>query len=555
MERRLKKFKFIFVYGFTVLLLFSLLYFGLLPISIYSNRFRFWLVVIPALVAVPFIFQYRLVYKSRLRKNIDVSFYKKGFLQVKYVYYALGVAVLVFIILGVSTWPIFNTTRYRELIQVTESEGFTQNIKDFSETKVPIIDKDLAMRLGDKKLGELNLGSQFTVNNYTMIKMEDELYWVGALEYTGFFKWINKKDEGTPGYIKINATDTSDVELVSDYKLKYVPSAYFGQDLMRRIYFSGNMDKVFSDYTAFELDETGHPYYIKTVLSKKFAYTKGRDAIGVVVCDAVNGDVHYYDIKDVPSWIDRIQPTDVIIEQLGYYGKYVHGFFNTLFAKKEVLQVSEGYSYVYNDGVFYLYTGLTSVGSDESIVGFTLTNMRTKETTFYRIGGATEYSAQNSAQGAVQDLGYKANWPILVNFEQTPTYFMTLKDKEGLIKKYAYVNVKDYSVYGIGDSLQSAQSNYRENLRTSTTNPNKGIDLKEVTSTVVRIVPVNGTSNYYFVLENDSTNGYTVAYNVSFEVPLTSVGDRVNIKYYDNQSQSHVYTVEEFDNLELTITE
>jgi len=536
------------------MLLFLIIYFGLLPISIYSNRFRFWVIVIPALIVLPFLFNYRFVYKNRQQKDIDLTFNKTGYNKVKYVYYGLGVAILLFIILGISTWPIFNTTRYRSLIVVNESTGFAQNIENFSQTKVPIVDKALALRLGEKKLGELNLGSQFTVNNYTMIEKNNELYWVGSLEYTGFFKWLNKKDEGVPGYIKINATDTTDVELVDQFKLKYVPSAFFSQDLMRNIYFAGHMDKIFSDYTAFEIDDEGHPYFVKTVLSKKFAYSSGRDAVGVVVSDAVTGDVNYYELGDIPSWIDRIQPTDVIIEQLGYYGKYIHGFSNTLFAKKEVLQVSEGYSYVYNDGAFYLYTGLTSVGSDESIVGFTLTNMRTKETVFYRIGGATEFSAQNSAQGAVQDLGYQASWPILVNFENTPTYFMTLKDNEGLIKKYGYVSVKDYSIYGIGDSLQAAQSSYRQDLKTSTTNPNQGIDLVSITGKIERIVPVNGTTNYYLVLENDSTNGYIVSFNVSFEVPLSRVGDNITIKYYDNQT-SHVFSIEVFDNLELDIIE
>ncbi len=554
MDKKLNRLKFVFIYSIILGLLFLILYIGLLPISLYSNAFRFWLIVFIGLCAFPFLIKFRRVYKNQSRMNIDVSLNKIKKQKVRYVYYVLGGLIILFIILGISTWPLFNTNRYRNLIDVTESQGFAQNIEDFSETKVPIVDKDLAFRLGDKKLGELNLGSQFTVNNYTMIEMQGELYWVGALEYTGFFKWLNKKDEGVPGYIKINATDTSDVDLVSEYKMKYVPSAYFGQDLMRRIYFSGNMDKVFSDYTAFELDEEGNPYYVKTVLMKRFAYSRGRDAIGVVVLNAVNGDVDYYDMNEVPHWIDRIQPTDIIIEQLGYYGRYVHGYFNTLFAKKEVLQVSEGYSYVYNDGSFYLYTGLTSIGADESIVGFTLTDMRTKETIFYRIGGATEFSAQNSAQGAVQDLGYRANWPILVNFEETPTYFMTLKDAEGLIKKYAYVNVKDYSVFGIGDSLQSAQSNYRENLRAATTNPNKGTDLTTVTSTVVRIVPVNGTSNYYFVLANDSTIGYVVAFNVSFEVALTEVGDTVTIQYYE-VNNTNVYTVDSFDNLALDINE
>jgi hypothetical protein len=553
-EKKLSTYKYITFYTVIVLLLFVLIYLGLLPFTLYSNGFRFWIIVIIAVCALPPILKYRMVYRNGGRPGISISVEHKNIHKVKGVFYTLGLLLIIFICMGISTWPVFNSSRYRNLMQVNESEGFSQNIEEISKTKVPIVDKSLAFRLGDKKLGEYKgLGSQFTVNNYTMIEMKGELYWVGALEYTGFFKWLSNKDEGVPGYIMINATNTADVKMV-DYKMKYVPSAYFGQDLMRKIYFSGNMGKLFSDYTAFELDEDGHPYYVKTVLQKKFAFSSGEDAVGVVVLDAVSGDVRYYDKDEAPEWIDRIQPQKVIINQLGYYGKYVHGYFNTLFAKKEVLQVSEGYSYIYNNGEFYLYTGLTSVGSDESIVGFTLTNMRTKETIFYRIGGATEYSAQKSAEGAVQDLGYTANWPILVNFKNNPTYFMTLKDQEGLIKKYAYVNVKDYSVFGIGNTLLEAQSNYLKNLGSSNTNPNSGANILTIESTIKQIVPLNieGTSYYYIVLDDNPGKLFISSYSVSYEIPLSKVGDSVTIKYYE--SGNNIFTIEQFDNQNLDIT-
>jgi len=411
----------------------------------------------------------------------------------------------------------------------------------------------LAFRLGDKKLGESKgLGSQFTINNYTMIETEGELYWVGALEYTGFFKWLSNRDTGVPGYMKISATNTSNVELVT-YPMQYVPSAFFGQDLNRKIYFSGNMTKLFGNYTAFEIDDEGRAYFIKTVLDKTIALSQGDVAIGVVVLDAQTGEVEYYDIENAPEWIDRIQPTNIITDQLGYYGKYVHGYFNTIFSKKEVLQVSEGYSYIYNNNQFYLYTGLTSVGADESIVGFTLTNMRSKETTFYRIGGATEFSAQNSAQGAVQDLGYIANWPILVNYQDEPTYFMTLKDREGLIKKYAYVHVKEYSIVGIGDTLIEAQSQYSKNLRSAITNPNTGGNQIELTSTITSIEQVNidGTSYYYLVLADLDNKMFIASYNMSYELPISKINDRIYIKYYDNNT--NVLTIEFFNNLDLDI--
>jgi hypothetical protein len=541
-------------YAVILMILLMLLYLSLMPITFYSSQLRFWILVIPLLVSLPFVINMRDVYRAgRSNSAMEVLIDKKQLKKWKPFYYTVVGFIALFFVLSIISSPIFGTERYQQLITVDESENFETNINEMSKTKVPIVDKDLAFRLGDKKLGEYKgMGSQFTINNYTMIEKEGELYWVGALEYTGFFKWMNNKNEGVPGYVQISATNPSQVELV-EYPMFYVPSAYFNQDTMRKMYFSGNMTKLFDDYLAFELDETGHPYYVKAVITKEFAFTRGNNTVGVVVLDAVTGEVNYYDLDDAPTWIDRIQPADLILDQLEYYGRFVKGYWNTLFAKREMMQVSEGYSYLYNDGQFYLYTGLTSVGTDESIVGFTLTDMRTKETKFYRIGGATEYSGQKSAEGAVQDLGYQANWPILVNIQNVPTYFMTLKDNEGLIKKYAYVNVKDYSVVGIGNTLTEAQNNYLKTLRATSTNPNTGGEKKEITAHVLmkEEVLIEGTSYYYLILNGYEDQLFIAAYNISYELPLTRIGDSVSITYFD--SDELVFTIELFDNEELNI--
>jgi hypothetical protein len=541
-------------YSIIAIILIMLIYLSLMPITFYSSRLRFWIIVMPLLLSLPFVINIRDVYRAgRSNSAMEVLVDKKQLKKWKPFYYVVLGLMGLFLILSVISLPVFGTERYQKLMTVDESENFTTNINEISQTKVPIVDKSLAFRLGDKKLGEYKgMGSQFTINNYTMIEKQCELYWVGALEYTGFFKWMNNKNEGVPGYVQISATNPSQVELI-EYPMFYVPSAYFNQDTMRKMYLSGNMMKLFDDYLAFELDETGHPYYVKAVLTKEFALTRGNNAVGVVVLDAVTGEVNYYDYEDAPDWIDRIQPAELILNQLEYYGKYVKGYWNTLFAKREMMQVSEGYSYLYNDGQFYLYTGLTSVGTDESIVGFTLTDMRTKETKFYRIGGATEYSGQKSAEGAVQDLEYQANWPILVNIQDIPTYFMTLKDNEGLIKKYAYVNVRDYSVVGIGNNLLEAQNNYLKNLRATTTNPNTGGDKKEITAQVVmkEEVLIEGTSYYYLILEGYEDQLFMAAYNISYELPLTRETDVVTITYYD--SGASFFTIETFNNEALNI--
>ena len=94
------------------------------------------------------------------------------------------------------------------------------------------------------------------------------------------------------------------------------------------------------------------------------------------------------------------------------------------------------------DGDVWVYTGVTSVNADESNIGFVLMNLRTGESKYYNIAGAEEYSAMSSAEGQVQNLGYRASFPSLINIKNIPTYIMVLKDNAGLVKMYALVNVE-----------------------------------------------------------------------------------------------------------------
>ena len=85
------------------------------------------------------------------------------------------------------------------------------------------------------------------------------------------------------------------------------------------------------------------------------------------------------------------------MEQYDYYGMYHNGFINSMFGQRDVTHTTEGYNYIAIGDDVYMYTGVTSVTSDQSNIGFILSNQRTKETHFYSVSGATEASAQASA--------------------------------------------------------------------------------------------------------------------------------------------------------------
>ena len=220
--------------------------------------------------------------------------------------------------------------------------------------------------------------------------------------------------------------------------------------------------------------------------------------------------------------------------QLQNWGKYVNGFWNTYFGQKGMLRPTDGYNYITIDDDVYLYTGLTSVMADQSNVGFALINLRTHEAKFYNIPGAEENSAMQSAQGQVQDLKYKATFPILINSGGEPTYFMALKDSSDLVKQYAFVNVKNYNVVATGVTVAEAQKNYYQALSDNGNNVTGGDNIVEYKGKIERLqsVVVEGNSRFYMQLEGlDKT--LIAPISLSDDLPLLKEGDTVKITYLE----------------------
>ena len=451
------------------------------------------------------------------------------------------------IILVIAAWAVygvvtvgstvfFNVPAYRDQMPDYRVGSFSSEVQAIDINQIPIVDKPLATKIAEKKLGEKpSLGSQVVLGEPTIQTVNGELVWVVPLQHSGFFKWLTNMS-GTPGYIVVSATNSQDVEYVEDYKIKYQPNAYLLSDLTFHTRYTAALFNGVTDY-SFELDDTGKPHWVITT----YRYTRGfalPEATGAIIMDAATGKSTKYALEDVPSWVDRVQPEDFIITQINNKGQYVHGVFN--WADKDKYKTSTGEIIVYNNGRCYLFTGITSVGADESAIGFVMVDMVTKEPIMYQLAGATEEAAQRSAEGKVQQYGYYASFPLIINFEGTPTYFMTLKDIDGLIKQYAYVSVKDFLVVGVGESMQDAKLDYEKALRQnpSSSTITDSTNTAELEGTVYRINQeiVAGETVYRFILNERKDMVFEAQGSVSEMLSLTREGDSVKLIYRESQS-------------------
>ena len=464
--------------------------------------------------------------------------------------YTLAFLLIAFmIVMSLLSSEMLNAKKYRNQIKITDTSDFSNQFNAIDLDKIPLVDQDTAKQLGDKQIGRVQgLGSQFDISNeYLLINIKDTVYRVSSLEYQDFYKWIQNRNIGVPSYVSVNVNDPTDVELI-DLKegMKYVPSAFFNEDLLRHVRFKYR-NEMFESMN-FEIDDAGNPYYIITYKEPTIGWFGGWDTTGLIVVNAVNGEMEKYSVDEAPDWIDHIQSANLAWYQIDNWGYYVNGWFNTLFGQKDMIQTTDGFNYVSIGDEIYIFSGLTSVGSDRSIVGFSLINLSNKEATYIKVGGADEYSAMNSAVGQVQHLNYTSTFPILLNIDGLPTYFMALKDYEGLVKLYAMVSVQDYSIVGVGSTVEETKESYskqllEKNLIDEVDNVENRVSgiVQSITSTII-----DGTTQYYMILEGSDIL-YVASSDLSVELALTKALDSVDLNV--SLMSQNVMEVNEFDNL------
>lgn len=356
---------------------------------------------------------------------------------------------------------------YAELIKL-EDNVFSDDVNTVNVDTLPIVDKAYGAKLGSLKMGEYPaLGSEFEPGRYSDILYRGEQYLVAPLEYRGLFKYINNRSEGTPGYILINkvTAETELINLVADGEqgMKYVESSYFNTNLTRHAYYNG-MHKYQLEESYFEIDDNGHPYYVMQYSLPTIFINGGDDIVKIAVVDAVSGNVTIYDPLDVPDWVESVFNSNIFVQHLNYYGALQDGWLNSIFAQRGVLTSSLGTRTVLKDGRLHVFTGLTSAGSDESTIGFVYMDTKTKKTTLYKFPGATETAAMNKVLTLLPQNNISTSFPIPVNVEGVPTYYILIKGEDGRILRHVYMNVQELEIWGLSETKRGAYNDYLRRL-------------------------------------------------------------------------------------------
>ena len=449
---------------------------------------------------------------------------------------AIPVAVLV--LGGIFSSTFFNAQKYAAVIEIQQSD-FSEDMPEADVvTNISLMDTASASILGNRELGALSdVVSQYNVSlDYNQINYKGTPKKVANLEYVDFFRWINNSANGVPGYVTVDPVGNDADYVKFEKPMIYVDSAYLGEDLMRKLRFS-YPTKIFSSVN-FEIDEAGNPYYIVSCMKPHVGLFGAMDVNEVIIFNPCDGTSELFAVADAPSWIDNVYDGNLASQKYNWYGTLSRGFWNSVIGKRDCKMTTQGYGYVVRGDDVWYYTGVTSVTSDESNIGFILTNARTGEYKYYPVIGAEEYSAMGAAQGEVQEKGYVASFPSLINVEGQATYIMVLKDENGLVKLYALVNVENYSIVATGDTQTSAKQAYLEELAkrgviTEEELPAPETKTADLTVKTVRLATVGGETVVYLTAEDGTVYRGALASDES--LILVTEGMALTVEYAETE--------------------
>lgn len=494
--------------------IFGAIYYIALPaINLSSIGFWFFIIVEMGVMAIA----------NYLQEDFDCE--DEGVTMSKILAGLVAFAVAALIIVSCVGAKMFNAKKYSAVRPITTADSaFSEYVPEANKDTVITVDLDTAEKIGARKLGTLTeYVSQYKIGAYTQISKNGQSYRVAPLEFASVFKWSN--NHKLPGYIMVD-THTGDANFV-ECEMVVSPSGYFGENL-RRMVRSEYATTIFGTF-SFEVDDEGHPYFIAPVYKYTIGAMGGKDVSGIILVDATTAEIQKIDIASVPEWVDHVYDGFITCSQISDSFQYQNGFWNSIIGQKNVSTVTKGYGYIVKDNDVFLYTGITSaISTDESNLGFVLANMRTGETTYIVCPSAEEYSAMDTSKGVVQEKGYDASFPVLLNLNGRPVYFLTLKDSAGLVKAYSLVDAQDYTKVVVSDTLESVWKKFSDTVSSSII-ADESTEFAEVVITNIIPVVVDGNTVYYITVDGRD-DILTANIQISKTLPFIQSGDTVTIE-------------------------
>ncbi|GAF17066.1 LOW QUALITY PROTEIN: hypothetical protein JCM19046_1545 [Bacillus sp. JCM 19046] len=474
-----------------------------------------------------------------------------------------GLGLLLFVgLIGMNV--IYPLTVTQELSELGEIEVTTDQIESVTEESVRSVPYSYARYKSEIVFGNIDNYSFYELGETSIQKINDELFWVSPIEYSSIWRWI--RADFAPGYVMVSAEDpNAEAMLVDEYEMTYVPSAFFGDNLDRHV--RSEYGDVILIGHSFEPDDEGNPYYAYSYAYYEH-YRSGPKADGVILIDAVTGDMEKYDLGEQPAFIDNAIDYTIALDYAHWFGTYSNGLLNSMFAKEGVHQPTsdeEMIGVLGPDGdMYWMIDHMRPNQESNAMVGFTMINAQTGDATYY--SGTSGMTNARGARDAVNRTFQREQWegtqPVLYSVYDNYTWVVPVVDQSGLMREIAMVHAETSSV-ARGTSREEAFNQYRQMLANDLGSddyiPTDLLDEETVSGSVYRVS--HTVSNRYLqvliegesrVLEFDITsnaNAVFITEGDELEATVNDTGEGIlSVLEFTNQTVEDEFgEVEEFE--------
>ncbi|HEU5114543.1 MAG TPA: hypothetical protein VFT82_02130 [Candidatus Paceibacterota bacterium] len=456
---------------------------------------------------------------------------------------------------------MLNADRYSALLGKVEERDWTKDVQPKDPKHMRMVSEENALYIAKKAVANAGaIGSQFSLDwDYvTLQKVNGHLVYVLPFDYNGFTVW--QSTSGAPGYIVVDAEDPERaprlVELPEGKRMRYMPNAFFGDNLERYLRQNGFLNEGLAT-ARFELDEKEEPHWVIPLWSP-VALWSGSTLTGVAVVNPATGDIKRYKLGEIPAWIDRAVPAGLVETYIDERGEYFDGWWNAFWAKTGVTEAENPILVVGSDDNLEWVTGVTSKSAnDDSLIGLMYTNSRTGKSVFYRTNGGAIDNAIMAAVDKHPQVNYKklhASTPQTYNVYGVMTSVVPLLNDNHAFQGVALVRVANPQDVAVGITQSEALRNYQSVIFRSGEQIalSKSREVETLAGTVDRIrQDVSGNGSLYYFHLSGVSRIFTVSSGDHVKVTLTQPGDSVRVSYV--ASHEETVPVESFDNLSLPL--
>lgn len=448
------------------------------------------------------------------------------------------VFALVFVAGGFMSSRVLNSKRFANVIGQVDHVEFKDLYGKDHTVEMSLVDKQSALLAAEKKMGELSdVSARFKINEreFAQINYQGNMVRIAPFQYTDPLKQMLNFTKGVPYYVRVTtgagATNAKAEIVKLESPMRYYPGAPLHYDLKRHVAFQHKFS--FLSGWHFEIDETGHPYWIVQMIKKEVGLWGANNSQGVIVVDAVTGESKEYKVGSEPEWVDLIYPTDMLLSHAKDHYALSGGYINSIVQQDGVKLIDQEvgtYNYVLIDGEIYVFTGIRPITLDEgSTTGLLFMNMKDGEATVLDLPGISLTAAEQTSIGSIQEKNYEPITPVLQNIGGYPTYVMSLKDQSGVIRSFSFVNYQDYTKSAVGVTLKDTERSYLALFGDEESLVPEDVVEMEATISDIKQVYLEGNTLYYIMFE-DHDAVYQASLLLDDQLPFYKSGDTLKFK-------------------------